>query len=103
MVDECLLDLLTLNTTIMRRIKVAFISTAIVLGLGSAYAGRPCDACTYADQYIYSGGTYVPAGTFGYDYYCLDFGGVCTFYKPNPITQPNTYAPCRFGVYTIIP
>jgi hypothetical protein len=49
------------------------------------------------------GGAYVPAGIYGYDYSCVNFGGVCTYYKPKPIEQPNTYLPCREGVYTVIP
>ena len=87
----------------MKKIKLILISLAIIFALGTAFATRPCADCTYADQYYYSGGTYVYAGTFGYDYYCLNFAGVCTYYRPNPIIMPNYYAPCRQGVYTVVP
>jgi hypothetical protein len=79
------------------------VSCITVAAISSAFVTRPCTNCVFAEQYYYYGGSYVPAGTFGYDFYCLDFGGVCTYYKPNPISQPNTYLPCRSGVHTIIP
>jgi hypothetical protein len=87
----------------MKKLKIALVCLAIALALGTAYANRPCDACMYSQQYIYTMGAYVDAGEFGYDYYCFNQPGVCTYYRPNPIFQPNYYAPCRSGNYAIIP
>lgn len=87
----------------MKRFKLILVSLVIVLAIGSAWATRPCQTCTYSDQYYYNGGFMHYAGELGYDYYCLQYGGVCTYYRPNPFTQPNVYLPCRSGVYTVIP
>jgi hypothetical protein len=87
----------------MKRLKAIFISSVIVIAIGSAYATRPCQACIYLEQYYYTGSGYLPAGEFGTDFYCLQYGGTCTYYKPRPIEQPFTYAPCRAGVFTPVP
>lgn len=86
----------------MRKFRIILIVAVIVLAVGGAFATRPCQSCAYQQQYYYSGGAYIPAGVFGYDYYCFDFGGTCTYYRPDP-TNPSYYAPCRDGVYAIIP
>jgi hypothetical protein len=86
----------------MRKIKIVLIALAIVLAVGGAFASRPCQSCVYAPQYYYSGGAYLYAGEFAYDYYCFNFGGTCTYYRPYA-NQPDYYVPCRSGVYTIIP
>lgn len=87
----------------MKKIKLVLISLTIALAIGSAYATRPCDACMYSDQYIYTMGTYMDPGVWGYDYTCANGPGICTYYRPNPIFQPNFYAPCRMGEYYVIP
>jgi len=87
----------------MKKIKLILISTAIVLAVGTAFATRPCAACEYAQQYVYTMGAYVEAGEYGYDYACVSEPGICTYYKPSPILQPNYYAPCRLGSYNLIP
>lgn len=88
----------------MKRFKLILVSLVIVLALGSAWATRPCQTCNYSDQYYYAGNGYFSyAGELGYDYYCLQSSGVCTYYKPYPFTQPNLYLPCRSGVYYLIP
>lgn len=84
----------------MNKIKMAFIAAAILAGVGGAFATRPCVQCMHAPQYIQSGSGYIPAGDEGMDYDCLNSAGVCTFYKPDPLGQPNTYAPCNIGAYT---
>jgi hypothetical protein len=87
----------------MRKLKIVLITSVVLLAIGGAFAtARPYVSCVYADQYVYVGGAYMPAGVYGYDYYCFDFGGTCTYYQPDPF-QPNYYAPCRAGVYAIIP
>ncbi|OQP40361.1 hypothetical protein A4D02_15710 [Niastella koreensis] len=87
----------------MKKLKVLFITTAIVLALGSAFATRVCNVCDYSTQYIFSMGAWQDAGEIGYDYVCTGTTGVCTYYRPNPIFQPNYYAPCKAGNYVIIP
>ena len=88
----------------MKRFKLILVSLVILLAIGSAWATRPCQTCTYYDQYHYAGGaSFQPAGELGSDYYCTQGLGVCTYYKPLPFTQPNLYLPCRTGVYTLIP
>lgn len=83
----------------MNKIKMAFIATAILAGVGGAFAMRPCVQCEHFPQYIRSGMGYIPAGEFGLDFDCLIAGGICTYYKPDPLGQPNTYAPCHTGAY----
>jgi hypothetical protein len=87
----------------MKKLKVLFITTAIVLAIGSAFATRVCDACTYSTQYVFSMGAWQDAGEIGYDYACVGTIGFCTYYRPNPIFQPSYYAPCKEGRYEIIP
>jgi len=87
----------------MKRLKLLLVSFAIILALGTALATRPCQSCIYSDQYRYNNGFFYDAGEFGYDYYCTQGGGTCTYYRPYPFTQPNLYLPCRSGIYTVIP
>lgn len=81
----------------MNKIKMAFIATAILAGVGGAFAMRPCVQCAHFPQYIRTSSGYFPAGEMGWDYDCLPSAGTCTYYKPDPLGQPNTYAPCHVG------
>jgi hypothetical protein len=83
----------------MNKIKLAFIAIAILTAVGGAYATRPCVQCEHQTQYWFNGAGYVEAGEWGGDYDCFVGSGVCTFYKPDPIGQPNVYAPCHEGGY----
>lgn len=83
----------------MKKIKVAMISLAIVLGTGAALATRQ-NYCESFPQYIKVGATYIPAGRYGFNYFCWDLPGVCTYYKPNPFA--DVYYPCRTGMYEAI-
>ncbi len=74
---------------------------AIFLGVGGAFASKiktriDCNADT---QYYLSGSTYFPAGLYGVQYYCYQVPLICTYYQPNPISQPNVYNPCVIGEY----
>ena len=80
---------------------MAFIATAVIAALSSAFAFRPC-GCENAQQYRWTGSGYAAIGVNGVDYFCNGSGGVCTFYVPDPFGHPNTYAPCRVGAYTPI-
>jgi hypothetical protein len=84
----------------MNKIKLAFIATAILAGVGGAFATKPCVGCEVATQYGYTGSSYFQVGQFGVDYDCLPSAGNCTYYRPDPIGHPGVYAPCRTGSYT---
>ena len=86
----------------MKKIKLVLLGTAILFAVGTAFATRPKLDCTYATQYYFNGTTYVEAGEFGYSYTCLNYPGVCTYYKPDPVFHPNTYAPCRMGRFDVV-
>jgi hypothetical protein len=83
----------------MNKIKLAFIAIAILTAVGGAFATSTCFQCEYQTQYRYNGGGYVEVGIYGYDFDCFVTGGTCTYYKPDPIGQPNVYAPCHLGAY----
>ena len=87
----------------MRKIKIALITTAVIVSIGGAFASRPrLDPCELANQYrLTSTGYKLIIGVYGYNYYCVDDAGVCTYYKPNPSSE--IYYPCRWGLYTDIP
>ena len=81
------------------KIKFIFIVLAIILALGGAVASK-VDDCENYPQYRKMGSTYVLAGQYGYNFACLDLGGVCTYYKPNPFVE--VYLPCRTGAFQAI-
>jgi hypothetical protein len=86
----------------MKKWKLLFISIAIVMGIGGAFASNSsskCAPCSYANQYILWNGTYVFAGEEGVDYGCVGGAGVCTYYKPG---LGSPYMPCQYGFYTPI-
>jgi len=80
----------------MKKIKWTFMTLAIVLGIGGAFATAPRlpQDCQAATQYYYNG-TYVLAGKLGVNYICVTpSSSVCTYYKVG-----STYTPCMTGVY----
>ena len=81
----------------MKKIKFLLLGMAVILAFSSAIATRPAVDCTYATQYYFNGTTYIEAGQYGYSYTCLNYPGVCTWYKPDPIFHPDSYSPCRLG------
>jgi hypothetical protein len=81
----------------MNKIKVAFIAIAMFAGVGGAFATR-CVQCENSQQYVWNGNGYVEVGVYGQDWDCfVGGGGVCTYYKPDPVGQPNSYSPCHEG------
>jgi len=79
----------------MKKIKWTFMTLAIVLGIGGAFATRLHQDCQAATQYWYNGGTYVLAGRLGIDYICVTpSSSVCTYYK-----VATTYTACMWGTY----
>jgi hypothetical protein len=84
----------------MKKIKIVMVSMAIVIGVGGAFANRINTDCTSHPQFYRDGMYYVEAGDYGVDYTCAGTIGVCTYYRPNPVTNPNYYLPCRNGFFT---
>lgn len=85
----------------MNKIKLAFISIAILAAVGGAFATNSCFTCGYSDQYVWTGSHYqLLTGEYQEDYDCYMNAGVCTYYRPEPYLQPNNYAPCHEGLYT---
>ena len=74
----------------MRKIKLAILSIAIILATAMAFVTRPRYDCTQVQNYYYTNGNYLPAGTFGENYYCSQSGNVCTY----TLIQ-GTYVNCR--------
>lgn len=82
----------------MKKNKCLLLGTAVLFAFGSALATKTtCYDCTFAPQYYYNGTTYVPAGQYGYDYVCLNFPDICTYYQPDPFLHPDLYVSCRQG------
>lgn len=82
----------------MKKWKVLFISIAIVMGIGGAFASNNRKLiCEYYIQFRYTGGMWVQLGEQGVDYDCVDGVGICTYYKPFP---SSPYLPCHIGIYT---
>jgi len=79
----------------MKKIKWTFMTLAIVLGIGGAFATRLRQNCLGATQYYYNGGGYILAGKIGIDYICVTpSSSICTYYKVG-----TTYTPCMNGIY----
>lgn len=85
----------------MKKRKFSIMALAAVAALTSAFATRPsCFQCEHTPQFIWDGVSYQDAGDFGLDYDCDEnITSTCTYYQPNPVTQPNVYNACRSGVY----
>lgn len=70
-----------------------------VIAASSSSRRLPCES---QPQYFRWGAAFVPAGVYGYDYTCSASAGVCTYYKPDPITEPFSYVPCRTGSFSFV-
>ncbi|MBS1567747.1 MAG: hypothetical protein JST39_25410 [Bacteroidetes bacterium] len=81
----------------MKKIRFMLLGAVILLASVSAIATKPAYDCSYATQYVFNGTSYIEAGQFGYDFICLSYPGICTYYKPDPVFQPNNYQPCHPG------
>lgn len=82
----------------MNKIKFAFVSIAVATALGGAFATTHVKApCELMTQYRLYNGSYVLAGTYGEDYFCVGSQlNVCTWYKPWPTSN---WTPCQAGSY----
>jgi hypothetical protein len=71
-------------------------SLAIIFSVCGAFATRPKFDCHQAPQYWFTGGgSYMPAGVYGYNYICVQGSTVCTYFT---VDQINFY-PCELGQY----
>lgn len=85
----------------MKKIKFVFISVAVTVAISSAFATTRVKApCEFMTQYRFVNGSYVLAGEYAVDYYCVGTLGVCTWYKPWPTSD---WTPCKAGTYYPIP
>ena len=81
----------------MKIMKFIFICVGIVIGVGGAFATNTIKApCEFMTQYRFVNGSYVLAGEYAVDYYCVGTFGVCTWYKPWPTSD---WTPCKTGTY----
>lgn len=84
----------------MNKIKVAFVALAMLTGIGGAFATH-CTQCDNSVQYMWNGVGYIEVGEYGVNYDCFIGSGTCTYYKPDPVGQPNSYSPCHQGGYYV--
>ena len=84
----------------MVKIKWVLISAALITAIAGAFASNQVLPCESLPQYYKFGNSYFPAGNYGYDYYCTNTPGNCTYYQPS-VYNPNVYAPCRTGTFTL--
>lgn len=84
----------------MKRTKISLMALAAIAALTTAFATRPdCLSCENTQQYHKNGSVYEAMGEFGIDYDCDPNVSTCTYYRPNPVMQPNVYAACRLGTW----
>lgn len=78
-----------------------FVYLAAIVAVTSAFATKsPDDVCYSATQYYWNGFMYLQAGVYGEDFDCeYDPAVTCTYWRPNPVTQPNVYKGCRLGIF----
>lgn len=81
----------------MKKIKATIMTLAILLSIGGALATRPHFDCTFSTQYRWNGSAFIPAGTFGVDFYCLTSSNACSYTLVN-----GQYVQCRIGTWTPI-
>lgn len=86
----------------MKKVKLLFACLAVVIAtcMATAPAKAMSDPpCVYEYQYKKTIGGYEPAGIMGIQYACSYAGTGCTYYLPDPVLHPTTFAPCRPGYY----
>jgi hypothetical protein len=82
----------------MKKVKLIIMAAAIFLSVGGAFATGYKFDCRFNPQFYFSGGAYLPAGTLGVDYACLNSGQTCTYIQVGPNWQA-----CQIGTYQRIP
>ena len=81
----------------MKRIKWTIMTLIISLSVGGALATAPQHDCRTDAQYYATGGTYMPAGTFGVNYLCDSGADACTY-----TFDGVNYWPCRQGAFRFV-
>lgn len=82
----------------MKKVKLIFVATAILLSVGGAFATRAHMDCRFAQQYIQVGSGYEPVGTEGINYTCeYQPASTCTW-----VQVGSNYQACQTGVYIFI-
>lgn len=79
----------------MKKFKWSILSLAVIISVCGAFATRPHFDCSNMVQYMYVGGSYLPAGTEGVDYVCTEGQQACTYYTTNGVT----FYQCQVGTY----
>jgi len=79
----------------MNRVKLLFVSFALLSSVTAAIATRPKFDCTGVPNYYWNGSSYILTGVFGRDYYCALSTNTCTYFL-----NGNNYQACRTGSYT---
>jgi len=82
----------------MKRIKWTIMTLIISLSVGGALATAPQHDCRTDYQYFLSGGTNMPAGTWGVNYLCDSGTDICTYTTDGF----GNYTGCRQGEYRVI-
>jgi hypothetical protein len=82
----------------MKKFRVILMSFIILIAVGGAFATTD-PPCVYQQQFYRSGFGFYPAGTEGVHYACVLCPFACTYYRPDPVLQPNNYVPCKSGLY----
>lgn len=91
----------------MKKVKIALVAVALVLGIGGAVAATHDDPPCYAQQQLKKIADpanpgqflYVPAGTIGTNFICETSSAECT-YVLDPVTQQPVV--CRVGTFVFI-
>lgn len=86
----------------MKKLKLGLMAAAIVVAVSSAFASKPPDDLCYMELQYWYNGSYHEAGEYGLNYYCSGSTGVCTYWRPDPVGQPNYYQACKIGTYNPI-
>jgi hypothetical protein len=79
----------------MKKIKWMIMTLVVSLSVGGALATAPHFDCRTQQQYFATGGTYMPTGTWGVNYFCDASASTCT-YTTDGI---GDYYPCQQGTY----
>jgi len=89
----------------MKKINMPIAAAFFAIVLLISFRPSRQSVCTYSPQFYKSGSSYVPVkGVMGVDYDCwYEPIGTCTYYRPNPVWQPNYYVACKSGYYWPIP
>ena len=83
----------------MKKIKWTIMALTIVLSVSGALATRPQGDCRTQQQYYWTGGGFMPTGTWAVNYLCDASTNVCTYITDGV----GGYYPCRQGDYRLLP